>query len=59
LSKEKFGENLGKIMSITYRPGKKRTRKRKYGFLKRTRTKSGRKILKRRRKKGRWKICPV
>jgi len=59
LSKEKFGENLGKIMSITYRPRKKRTSKRKYGFLKRKKTKSGKKVLKRRRKKGRWRISPV
>jgi len=42
-------------MSITYRP-KKRKRKRVHGFLKRISTKSGRKILKRRRKKGRKKL---
>ncbi|XOB41245.1 MAG: 50S ribosomal protein L34 [Candidatus Nealsonbacteria bacterium] len=42
-------------MSITYKP-KKRKRKRKHGFFKRNRTKSGKRILKRRRKKGRKKI---
>jgi large subunit ribosomal protein L34 len=42
-------------MSITYRP-KRKKRKRTHGFLKRSRTKSGRKVLKRRRKKGRWRL---
>jgi len=44
-----------KKMSITYRP-KKRKRKRTHGFLKRSRTKGGRKVLRRRRKKGRWRL---
>ncbi len=42
-------------MSITYKP-KKRKRKRKHGFLKRNRTNAGKKILRRRRKKGRKKL---
>lgn len=42
-------------MSITYRP-KKRKRKRTHGFLKRQRTKSGKRVLKRRRTKGRKKL---
>ncbi|MCM8822107.1 MAG: 50S ribosomal protein L34 [Candidatus Omnitrophica bacterium] len=39
-------------MSITLRPNK-RKRKKVHGFLKRMSTRSGRKILARRRKKGR------
>jgi large subunit ribosomal protein L34 len=42
-------------MSITYQP-KKRKRKRTHGFLKRKKTRSGKRVLARRRKKGRWKI---
>jgi len=42
-------------MSFTYKP-KKRKRKRTHGFLKRTKTSSGKKILKRRREKGRKKL---
>jgi large subunit ribosomal protein L34 len=42
-------------MSITYRP-KKKKRKRAHGFLKRMQRKGGRRVLAKRRKKGRWKI---
>jgi large subunit ribosomal protein L34 len=42
-------------MSITYKP-KKRKRKRTHGFRARQKTKTGRKILAKRRKKGRKKI---
>jgi len=42
-------------MSITYKP-KRKKRKRTHGFLARKRTKGGKKVLIRRRKKGRWKL---
>jgi len=42
-------------MSQTYQP-KKLKRKRTHGFLKRSKTKSGRKILQKRRRKGRKKL---
>lgn len=42
-------------MSITYQP-KKRKRKKSHGFTKRSSTKSGRKVIQRRRRKGREKI---
>ncbi|MBI2638828.1 50S ribosomal protein L34 [Candidatus Peregrinibacteria bacterium] len=35
---------------------KQRKRKRRHGFLARMRTKSGRKVINKRRKKGRWKL---
>jgi len=42
-------------MSITYQP-KKRKRKKTHGFLKRERSKAGRKILARRRRKKRKRL---
>jgi len=42
-------------MSITYNP-KKKKRARTHGFLKRKKTKFGRKIILRRRRKGRKRI---
>ncbi|MEK7071492.1 MAG: 50S ribosomal protein L34 [Patescibacteria group bacterium] len=42
-------------MSQTYQP-KKRKRSRAHGFLVRSRTKNGRKVLLRRKRKGRAKI---
>ncbi|HEY8966443.1 large subunit ribosomal protein L34 [Verrucomicrobium sp. GAS474] len=45
-------------MKRTYQPSKKR-RVRQHGFLARTRTKSGRAILSRRRRKGRVRLVPV
>ena len=40
----------------TYQPSKKK--RRKHGFRSRMKTKSGRKIIKRRRRKGRHKVGP-
>ncbi|MFA6077140.1 MAG: 50S ribosomal protein L34 [Candidatus Paceibacterota bacterium] len=42
-------------MSFTYKP-KKRKRARSHGFLVRSRIKTGKKVLKRRRQKGRKKL---
>jgi len=42
-------------MSTTYQP-KKRKKARVHGFLKRKRTKSGRKVILRRRRKGRKRL---
>ncbi|MBU4298803.1 50S ribosomal protein L34 [Patescibacteria group bacterium] len=42
-------------MSITYQPRKKK-RKKSHGFLKRTRGKGGRRVLAKRRKKGRREL---
>jgi len=42
-------------MSITYQP-KKRKRKRTHGFLKRMKSKDGRRVLARRRRKKRRRI---
>jgi large subunit ribosomal protein L34 len=43
-------------MSITYQP-KKRKRQKTHGFLKRTNSKSGRKIIKQRRRKNRKNLA--
>jgi len=45
-------------MSQTYKP-KKRRRARRHGFLKRSQTKNGKTVLKRRRQKGRKKLTQV
>ena len=42
-------------MSITYQP-KKKKRKHSHGFIKRQRTKGGKRVLARRRRKKRWRL---
>jgi large subunit ribosomal protein L34 len=42
-------------MKQTWQP-KRTPRKRKHGFMKRMATRSGRKVLKARRQKGRWRL---
>jgi large subunit ribosomal protein L34 len=42
-------------MSFTYKPKKKKRRK-THGFLKRSKTQDGKKVIKRRRQKGRKKL---
>jgi len=44
-------------MSITYQP-KKKKRSRTHGFLKRMSSKGGKKIINKRRRKGRKKLTP-
>ena len=43
-------------MKRTYQP-KKRQRQKEHGFLKRMKTRAGRKVLKARRNKGRKTLC--
>jgi large subunit ribosomal protein L34 len=43
-------------MSFTYKP-KKKKRARTHGFTKRTKSKSGKQVLQKRRRKGRKKIA--
>ncbi len=43
-------------MSITYKP-KRRKRAKTHGFLSRSKTKNGRKVLQRRRRKGRKQLA--
>jgi len=43
-------------MSFTYKP-KKKKRARTHGFLKRKKTKNGRRVIQRRRRKGRSKLA--
>ena len=49
--------NFLKKMSTTYQP-KKRKRQKTHGFLVRSKTKGGRRIINRRRKNGRKRIAP-
>ena len=55
LKNSKLLSNMSKAKALTFNP-KKKKRKVKHGFLSRARTLSGRNVLARRRKKGRYRL---
>jgi len=48
---------VARILAVKTRIRKSNVKRRKFGFLARMKTRSGRRIIQRQRKKGKWKLA--